>query len=105
MNLDTTIQVGFEKIANKNKQEKSFGFCMPPTADDVINRFGLTMDEEELVNLADDMASSMADLNSQNYKAFIDAREKFRDKIRTMLQKIQTNEEKIAKMKKAIAEI
>jgi ribosomal protein L29 len=47
----------------------------------------------------------MADLNSQNYKMFVDTRDRFRAKIKTMVQKLQSNEERIAKVKKAIAEI
>ena len=73
--------------------------------DEDLNPYGLTVDEEELVNLADDMASAMTDLNSQNYKMFIDTRERFRAKIKTMVQQIHVNEERLAKMKQVIAEI
>lgn len=73
--------------------------------DEDLNPYGLTVDEEELVNLADDMASAMTDLNSQNYRMFIDTRDRFRTKIKSMVQQIHVNEERLAKMKQVIAEI
>jgi len=96
MNTDAMeIQIGFD-----NEQPK-FGLCFvsPETLDS-----GLTVDEEELVNLADDMASSMTDLNSQNYKSFIDARDRFRAKIKSMVEHLRASEERISKMKKIVAD-
>lgn len=87
------------------KMSEEYGFRIVTGFDEDLNPYGLTVDEEELINLADDMASSMADLNSQNYKMFVDTRDRFRAKIKTMVQKLQSNEERIAKVKKAIAEI
>lgn len=63
---------------------------------------GLTNDEEILLQLADDMASAMTDLNPQNYKEFIDARDKFRDKIRDIVGQTRKNEERLRKMKEFI---
>lgn len=96
----TGIQIGFE-----NEQPK-FGLCFvsDKVLDEDMNPYGLTVDEEELVNLADDMASAMTDLNSQNYKSFIDARERFRNKIKSMVEHLRVSEERITKMKKIVAE-
>jgi hypothetical protein len=94
------IQIGLD-----NKQPK-FGLCFVSDKhlDEDMNPYGLTVDEEELVNLADDMASAMTDLNSQNYKSFIDARERFRAKIKSMVEHLRVNEERITKLKKTIAD-
>lgn len=62
----------------------------------------LTMDEEILLNLADDMASAMSSLNSQNYKTFIDARDKLRNHIKNMVSEYQQNHDRIKKIKKVV---
>lgn len=96
----TGIQIGFEN------EHPKFGlrFVSDKDLDEDMNPYGLTMDEEELVNLADDMASAMTDLNSQNYKSFIDARDRFRAKIKSMVEHLRLNEERITKMKKIVAD-
>lgn len=63
---------------------------------------GLTNDEERLLALADDMAAAMSDLNPQNYKEFVDARDRFRKVIAEIVNKTKQNEARIAKMKEAI---
>lgn len=63
---------------------------------------GLTKDEQELISLADEMASSMANMNSQTYDTFVLAREKFRLKVKRMIEKQKASEERIAKIKAAI---
>jgi hypothetical protein len=101
-----TVATKTENVMKVNKKmSEEYGFRIVTGFDEDLNPYGLTVDEEELINLADDMASSMADLNSQNYKMFVDTRDRFRAKIKTMVQKLQSNEERIAKVKKAIAEI
>ena len=60
---------------------------------------GLTTEEQTLLSLADDMAAAMSNLNSQNYKEFIDARDKFRSVINDMCEKGRKSEARIAKMK------
>ncbi len=60
---------------------------------------GLTNDEERLLALADDMAAAMSNLNSQNYKEFVDARDRFRKVIAEIVNKTKQNEARIAKMK------
>lgn len=64
--------------------------------------FGLTKDEQELMSLADEMASAMAGLNSQTYDTFVMAREKFRLKVKKMVDKQKTTDERIAAIKKAV---
>lgn len=107
MGLENTMamQIGFETISDKKEQKNSFGFYMTPIDAEDLNPYGLTMDEEELVNLADDMASAMTDLNAHNYKSFVETRDRFRAKIKSMGEKVRCNEEKIAKIKRAVAEI
>jgi hypothetical protein len=63
---------------------------------------GLTTDEERLLALADDMASAMTNLNPQNYKEFVDSRDRFRKVISEIVTKQRKSEERIAKMKEAI---
>ena len=63
---------------------------------------GLTTEEQTLLSLADDMAAAMSNLNSQNYKEFIDARDKFRSVISELVNKQRKTEARIAKMKEAI---
>ncbi len=63
---------------------------------------GLTSDEERLLALADDMAAAMTNLNAQNYKEFVDARDRFRKVIAEIVNKQRNSEERIAKMKEAI---
>ena len=63
---------------------------------------GLTTEEQKLLSLADDMSAAMTNLNSQNYKEFIDARDKFRSVINDMCEKNRKSEARIAKMKEAI---
>lgn len=103
MNMTTSvtgIQIGFEK------EQPKFGLCFVSDKhlDENLNPYGLTIDEEELINLADDMASAMADLNAQNYKSFVDSRDRFRNKIKSMVEQIRVNEERITKMKKIVAD-
>jgi hypothetical protein len=62
----------------------------------------LTNEEQTLLSLADDMAAAMSNLNSQNYKEFIDARDKFRSVISELVNKQRKTEARIAKMKEAI---
>lgn len=62
----------------------------------------LTNDEQVLLTLADDMAAAMSNLNSQNYKEFIDARDRFRSMIAAIAKKTKENENRIAHMKAAI---
>lgn len=99
MNTDAMeIQIGLDQ------EQPKFGLCfVSPQSLDSLDS-GLTVDEEELVNLADDMASAMTDLNSQNYKSFIDARDRFRAKIKSMVEHLRVSEERISKMKKTIAD-
>lgn len=66
------------------------------------HEMGLTNDEQRLLELADDMAAAMSNLNSQNYKEFIDARDRFRSMISEMCKKTKENEIRIAHMKAAI---
>ena len=71
----------------------------------MINEYeglGLTRDEQELITLADEMASAMADLNSHTYDTFISAREKFRMKVKRMVDKQKMTDDRIAAIKKAI---
>lgn len=63
---------------------------------------GLTSEEQLLLSLADDMSAAMTSLNSQNYKEFIDARDRLRSVISEMVKKGKTSEARIAKMKEAI---
>lgn len=63
---------------------------------------GLTTDEKELMNLADTMASCMANLNGQNYDAFVEARDLFRIKISEIVRKQKDAEERIRKVKEFI---
>lgn len=65
----------------------------------------LTKDEMEIVALADEMASSMASLNSQTYDTFIQSRDRFRKKIKQICDKTKKNEERIKKMKEAVSSI
>jgi hypothetical protein len=45
------------------------------------------------------MAAAMSNLNSQNYKEFVDARDRFRKVIVEIVNKTKQNEARIAKMK------
>lgn len=72
---------------------------------DPVAELGLTLDETVIMELADEMASAMSDLNPQNYKTFVDAREKFRDKIKQMMRKQQQLDQRIAKMKETVLSI
>lgn len=65
----------------------------------------LTKDEMEIVALADEMASSMASLNSQTYDNFIQARDRFRKKIKQVCDKSKRSEERIKKLKEAVSSI
>lgn len=101
MNTDAMeIQIGLDQ------EQPKFGLCFVSDKhlDEDMNPYGLTVDEEELVNLADDMASAMTDLNSQNYKSFIDSRDRFRAKIKSMVEHLRVSEERITKMKKIVAD-
>lgn len=62
----------------------------------------LTVEEKELMNLADTMASCMANLNSQNYESFVEARELFRVRIGEISKKSIQAEERLRKMKEYI---
>lgn len=70
-----------------------------------LMKSSLTTYEREILELADEMASSMTDLNAHNYKNFVDARDKFRDKIKEICNKTLENHKRVERMKKAIAEI
>ena len=72
---------------------------------DPVAELGLTLDETVIMELADEMASAMSDLNPQNYKTFVDARERFRDKIKQMVRKQKVSEERIAKIKETVLSI
>lgn len=72
------------------KNEQMLGFTM---------NMGLTNDEERLLALGDDMASAMTNLNPQNYKEFVDSRDRFRKVISEIVTKQRKSEERIAKMK------
>jgi hypothetical protein len=63
---------------------------------------GLTKDEQELLTLADEMASSMAGLNAQTYDTFVLAREKFRLKCKQMCDRQKVSDDRLAKIKKMI---
>lgn len=65
----------------------------------------LTVYEKDIIELADDMASSMTDLNAHNYKNFVDARDKFREKIKEICNHAMKSEERIARVKKVVSEI
>lgn len=81
---------------------------MPPrtkmTQEQVI-KASLTVYERDILELADEMASAMADLNAHNYKNFVDARDNFRSKLKEMCEHTISNHEKIERMKKMVAEI
>lgn len=62
----------------------------------------LTSDEREILSLADEMAGSMTDLNSQTYDSFISAREKFRTKLKEMSDKKNHAEEQLRKIKETV---
>ena len=68
-------------------------------------KMDLTMVEQEIIELADEMASAMSDLNAHNYKNFVDARDRFRAKLKDMSDTTIKNYEKIERMKKAISEL
>ena len=68
-------------------------------------KVNLTRFEQDIVELADEMASAMTDMNAHNYKNFIDARDKFRDKLKQMSEHAVNNQEKVERMKRVIAEI
>jgi len=68
-------------------------------------KVNLTRFEQDIVELADEMASAMTDMNAHNYKNFIDARDKFRDKLKQMSEHAVNNHEKVERMKRVIAEI
>lgn len=63
---------------------------------------GLTKDEQELVSLADEMASAMTNMNSHNYDTFITARDRFRMRVRRMVDKQKVLDDRLAKIKAAI---
>ena len=65
-------------------------------------KFELTNEENELMRLADTMASCMADLNAQNYDSFVESRELFREKISEIVSKSLHAEERLQKMKEFI---
>jgi hypothetical protein len=67
-----------------------------------MSDLGLTDDETILMELADEMASAMSDLNPQNYKVFVDARDKVRKKIGEMTQKQKDTTDRIEKIKAAV---
>lgn len=70
-----------------------------------IMKASLTAYEQDLLELADEMASAMSDLNAHNYKNFVYARDRFRDKIKCMCEQTIANHEKVERVKKMIAEI
>lgn len=49
--------------------------------------------------------NQMADLNAHNYKNFVDARDKFRDKLKEMCVHAVSSQQRLERMKKVIAEI
>jgi hypothetical protein len=67
-----------------------------------MSDLGLTDDETVLMELADEMASAMSDLNPQNYRIFVEARDKVRKKIGEMVQKQKTLDDRIEKIKAAV---
>ena len=87
--------VGFKKVTQNGYE---FRFLESP--EDLLTTY-----ERDILELADEMASSMTDLNAHNYKNFVDARDKFRDKIKEICNKTLENHKRVERMKKAIAEI
>ena len=73
--------------------------------EDAHTGFGLTRNERELMELADEMASSMVNMNSQTYDSFILAREKFRSKLKRMSDEMKRGEERLAKIKETVSSI
>jgi len=71
--------------------------------EDVLKK-SLTIYERDILELADEMASAMSDLNAHNYKNFVDARDKFRDKLKELANHTISNQERLDRMKKYIAE-
>jgi len=88
----------------KKASKNDYGFCIPEIRDDIIKN-SLTTYERDILELADEMASAMTDLNAHNYRNFVDARDKFRDKIKEMCEKTLENHNRVERMKKAVAEI
>lgn len=84
--------------------QSGYGFCLPESCDDIMKN-SLTDYERDILELADEMASSMTDLNAHNYKNFVDARDKFRDKIKEICNKTLESYKRVERMKKAVAEI
>ena len=103
ISIEKVIRNGVIQALKESKKmsEKTIEFV--PTKEQLQET--LTYFEREIIDLADEMASAMSDLNAHNYKNFVDARDKFRDKIKNMCDQIVLNENRLAKMKKVIAEI
>lgn len=72
--------------------------------EDVL-KVSLTTYERDILELADEMASAMSDLNAHNYKNFVDARDAFRGKLKEMCEHSMVSHEKVERMKKMVAEI
>lgn len=81
-----------------NKQENDMN------KEDVL-KTSLTVYERDILELADDMASAMTDLNAHNYRNFVEARDRFRDKLKEMCDHTLSNYEKVERMKKMVAEL
>jgi hypothetical protein len=84
------------KLQNHIRPEKRRKKSMTDVKND------LTKDERELVSLADEMASAMANLNAQTYDTFISARDNLRAKITEIVKKTVDAEERLHKMKEFI---
>ena len=97
--------IGFEPDASfKKVTQNGYEFRFLESPEDVM-KSSLTTYERDILELADEMASSMTDLNAHNYKNFVDARDKFRDKLKEICNKTLENHKRVERMKKAVAEI
>jgi uncharacterized coiled-coil DUF342 family protein len=102
---DLKTFINFDPDAKfKKVVQNGYEFRFLENPDDLIKN-SLTDYEREILELADEMASSMTDLNAHNYKNFVYARDKFRDKIKEMCDKTLESYKRVERMKKAIAEI
>lgn len=97
--------IGFEPdVSFKKVTQNGYEFRLLDNPEDLL-KSSLTTYERDILELADEMASSMTDLNAHNYKNFVDARDKFRDKIKEICNKTLESYKRVERMKKAVAEI
>lgn len=95
--------INIQTVTNQENNMQNFEF-KTLSKEEVLKRT-LTRYECDILELADDMASAMTDLNAHNYKNFVDARDKFRDKLKEMCNHAVSSNERLERMKKVIAEL